>query len=222
MHNPGRHAKAVRFLAMAAVAALTAGCSASGASPPNDHEKVVQALTSLLAAKGKNLCLDRATHGAPLVIYRAMLTAPQAARASLAWHVPEPLQPPPALSDRQLFSSVFDSDRVLIAPPSGNGDRLPAIQQSQIEGAARALLVSGDIKAVDIPNRADRPAIRSRWWVLNRLWPDCTPVYTVSHPVVRDSIAFVSVTANHWGTTYAFRRDRGIWSPTAQWTNWLY
>lgn len=214
--------KAIRLLALTCTAFSVAGCASSSAAPTNDHAKVVQALMTLLTANNTKICVDGATHGAPLAIFRAMMTAPEAARRPLAWHVPTPLRPPAPLTGRQIFNDTFAADRALLAPPVANGDRLPVLKQVQFNTAAQSLLISGDIESTSIQNSPTTPAIHARWWALNRVWPDCTSIYTVSHPVVGGKIAFVSVTASHWGATYAFEQDRGVWLPTGQWTNWLY
>lgn len=222
MQTAKKLTKAIRLFALTSTALSAASCASSSASPTNDHAKVVQALMTLLSANNTKVCVDGATHGAPLAIFRDMMTAPEAARKPLAWHAPTPLRPPAPLTGRQIFNDVFAADRALIAPPFGNGDRLPVLKQVQYNAAAQSLLISGDVESTSIQNSPTTPTIHARWWALNRIWSECTAIYTVSHPVVGGKIAFVSVTASHWGTTYAFQQDRGVWSPTAQWTNWLY
>lgn len=222
MQTAKKLTKAIRLFALTSTALSAASCASSSASPTNDHAKVVQALMTLLSANNTKVCVDGATHGAPLAIFRDMMTAPEAARKPLAWHAPTPLRPPAPLTGRQIFNDVFAADRALIVPPFGNGDRLPVLKQVQYNAAAQSLLISGDVESTSIQNSPTTPTIHARWWALNRIWSDCTAIYTVSHPVVGGKIAFVSVTASHWGTTYAFQQDRGVWSPTAQWTNWLY
>lgn len=222
MQTAKKLTKAIRLFALTSTALSAASCASSSASPTNDHAKVVQALMTLLSANNTKVCVDGATHGAPLAIFRDMMTAPEAARRPLAWHAPTPLRPPAPLTGRQIFNDVFAADRALIVPPFGNGDRLPVLKQVQYNAAAQSLLISGDVESTSIQNSPTTPTIHARWWALNRIWSECTAIYTVSHPVVGGKIAFVSVTASHWGTTYAFQQDRGVWSPTAQWTNWLY
>ena len=66
------------------------------------------------------------------------------------------------------------------------------------------------------------PKARTRWWVINRIDRGCRPVYTASRPVVSGNIAFVSVLAGHWGTTYAVEKRGKSWVTTAKWRDWLY
>jgi hypothetical protein len=35
-------------------------------------------------------------------------------------------------------------------------------------------------------------------------------------------LAYVAVTAGHWGTVYAFNKRGGRWAALGQWSNWLY
>lgn len=207
---------------MIGVAVMTAGCAAQSAQPLDDSAQVVGAVVTTLASDGQHICADSRTRGQPLAIYRTMTYAPPAARRPLAWHVPGPLRPPRPLSQRDLYEDQIQGRRVYLREPGTGMVALPAEAQRQLDTAARALSIS-DFEAPDDVGRAyTGPNLTARWWLINRFRRDCTPTYTLTRPVIRKNVAFVSVTAGHWGTTYAVVRRDGAWKTAAQWSNWLY
>ncbi|MGU3390535.1 hypothetical protein [Sphingomonas sp. M1A8_2b] len=214
--------------AVASTAALTAGtaalagCSAASQAPADDAAQVMQSLLSVLTADGKPTCIDSRTRGEPLAIFRAMMTAPAPSRRPLSWFAPRPLRPNDRLSGRPVFEDQIHPDRVVPETTQPSARPLTNLLQSQLNAAATQLSAYQDPDGVSIDSALSAPRATVRWWVRNRLDHACTPVFTASNPVVAKNIAFVSVTAGHWGTTYAFRKDSSAWSPVGQWTNWLY
>ena len=94
--------------------------------------------------------------------------------------------------------------------------------QSQINAAATRLSLYKTKDHIAVDSWSKAPLARVRWWIRNRIDSGCSPVYTVSNPVVAKNVAFVSVTAGHAGTTYAFRKQAQAWTPIGQWTDWIY
>ena len=199
-----------------------AGCSAASQTPADDTTLVMRSLLSVLTADGKPACLDGRTRGQPLAIFRTMMVAPDPARRPLAWFAPQPLRPNAMLTGRQLFDDQIRSDRIVLAKPQQSSRPLPNLLQGQLNAAAGQLSLYQNQPRVAIDAWPAAPRATVRWWVHNRVDRACTPVYTVSNPVVAKNVAFVSVTAGHWGTTYAFRKQAETWSAIAQWTNWIY
>jgi hypothetical protein len=212
----------VRFgFAIAMIIGL-GGCAASGLPGEDDSGQVLHALSATLTADGAPACIDNWTQGAPLTAYRAMMAAPARSRQPLAWHEPQPLRPPTLPSGRRIFNDELRSDQILLLRPQQTGAPLSFLLQRQLNFAANRLSLMQGSKALAIEQWPGAPLAHPRWWILNRLWPVCSAVYAVSNPVVAKNVAFVSVKAGHWGTTYAFVKQGSQWKAIGQWTNWLY
>lgn len=198
------------------------GCSAPNAPANSDTSQVLHALSATLTADNKPVCIDGATSGDSLAVFRAMISAPPASRQPLAWHQPQPLRPPTSPSGWRVFNDEIRDDRILIPRPQQMGGPLPFLLQRQLDFAANKLSLVQGSEAFAISKWAGAPLARPRWWIANRLSPDCSPVFTIMNPVVAKNLAFVSVKAGHWGTTYAFAKQGARWKVIGQWTNWLY
>lgn len=209
------------FLVSVGISALVS-CSAAAPSGASDQTLVMQSLLTVLTKDGKGVCLDSETHGEPLGVFRTMMTAPASTRLSLSWFEPGPLRPQNDLSDGQIFGEQIGAERVVITAPGQSGEKLPLQLQGQLNGVAAQLSLYMDVNEVAVPSSPTAPLAISRWWIRNRFDSKCSPVYTVSNPVVAKNVAFVSVKAGHWGTTYAFQKRSAAWAPIAQWSNWIY
>ncbi len=211
-------ARGGRLLAGVLAALAVAGCSSRDATAP-----VMEAVLKTLTSDGRPICLDSGTSGEPLAIFRTMMRAPDPSRQPLAWYPPGPLRPDQNLSLGRLIDDEFrDGRAVLRRPDAASATPLPATEQRRLNAAALRLVNLQSERGTSVPNSSATPGAKARWWVSNRMDGACKPVYTLSHPVVMDDIAFVTVLAGHWGTTYALERKGGNWSATARWSNWLY
>jgi hypothetical protein len=209
---------------MATVAAtvMLTGCVDASSTAADDRTQVMQSLLSVLTADGKPACVDARTRGKPLAIFRTMMVAPDPARRPLAWFVPQPLRPQGMLSSQQLFDDQFRSERVVLTKPRRPAQALPNDLQGQLNAAAGQLSLDQEEDRLAISDSQAAPLAKVRWWVRNRFDQTCSPIYTISNPVIAKNVAFVSVTAGHWGTTYAFQKKGPSWATIAQWTNWIY
>lgn len=196
-------------------------CSRVPDAPVDDGQKIVRATLQILASDGKALCVDRQTSGRPLAIYAAMRVAPSPSRRPLKWHVPQPLVPPGKLSNAQLYRDSLGSETAHLQDPGTAGATLSGIEQGKLDASATALAARPAMPAVTVSSRWV-PGVEARWWLLNRVSRSCSPIYTLSDPVWSDSLGYVTVLTEHWGTTYAFSRTSVGWKPVGQWTNWLY
>jgi hypothetical protein len=194
---------------------------ASRASSDSDEAAAIAAVSGIITADGQRVCVDNATDGDALAVYRTMLVAPDPARRPLAWHRPAPLRPVTTLSDRQMIDNEFRAERARLSLPSNQTEALPTVDQLQIDSVARGLssVDRNGTRSVAIPSTA---LVAARWWGINRVWPQCLNVFTISNPVLVRDFGFVTVRGGHWGTTYALRKQAGRWAVNAQWTNWLY
>lgn len=199
-----------------------AGCSVGSVPANGDAGPVLHALAATLTADKKPVCIDSSTRGDSLAVFRAMLSAPPAARQQLAWFEPQPLRPPTNPSGWQVFNDEIRDDQILIQRPQQMGAPLSFLLQRQLNFAANRLSLVQGSDELAITKSGGAPLARPRWWVANRISPGCSPVFTVMNPVVSKNLAFVSVKAGHWGTTYAFAKQGAQWKAVGQWTNWLY
>jgi hypothetical protein len=201
---------------------FVSGCAGSEAGANDDATQVLHALAVTLTSDHKGLCVDSETDGEPLSIYRTMMALPATERPVLDWHQPEPLRPPVELSGKRVFDGELRSDQIYLRPPAQTTAVLPTDQQRALDAAASRLGLKTDNPAKTVAPWPGAPLVEPHWWGFNRLSGSCSPRYTFSHPVVAKDIAFVSVTAGHWGTTYAFSKKPGGWATIGQWSNWLY
>jgi hypothetical protein len=202
---------------------LLAACGKPAGAPLNDDEKIVRAVLATLVSDGKPVCVDGRTSGRALVVYREYLVAPRPSREELAWHVPGPLRPPPMPTESQIDTAVAQNKDVRLPEPGDRHDKLPAVTQADLDGAAHALsLPPVADRKVSIEASWAPKGVVARWWPINRLKSDCEPLYMLSNPARARNIAFVTVQAEHWGTTYALRPQNGDWATVAQWSNWIY
>lgn len=214
-HHSARRGRAPLALAIAALG----GCASA---PADDAERINALLLQVLTSRGERICVDSKTYGEPLAVFRAMLPAPDPARRPLGWHPPGPLREGPSLTGRQLAAQELRGERIVLPERAQTKDQLPAVEQVQLNGAAREASLMAPQTGVGLRASPAAPRATVRWWPLNRLDRSCGPVHTVSKPVVFRDLAFVSVTAGHQGTTYAFREVGPAWRPIAKWSTWLY
>lgn len=216
-----RHATDFRA-AMVALPLLATLGGCSGWHADTDERRINTLLLQVLTSDGKGICVDSGTYGEPLAIFRAMLPAPEPARRPLAWSKPAPLTPGRNLTGQELVGSELKGQQVVLPERPSGKDRLSVIEQIQLNDWARQASFASTYPAVSLADTPEAPRARVRWWGWNRLDSSCRPIYTVSKPVIFQNMAFVSVTAAHQGSTYAFRKAGAAWAPHAKWSNWLY
>ncbi len=219
--SPNRRPRPIRVVAPMLAAALLHGCAPWDRTSA-DERQVNGALLALLTTPGKRICVDAATYGEPLAVFGAMLPAPDPARRPLYWRPPEALDPGRVLTNRDLVDVELRKEQVILPERPQTAPRLPLTVQQQLNGlAAQAAVMEAD-RGVRLDGTPAAPLATVRWWVRNRLDPSCGPIYTVSKPVFVENTAFLSVTAAHQGSTYAFRKTGTRWVPFAKWSTWLY
>lgn len=205
---------------LAAVALLLPGCTAA---PIDDDGRIVRATLALLASGrtgDEPLCVDDRTRGEPLAIFRTMRA--QTAEGDRHWRHAAPLRALGRVSGRALFDDAIGRNRLRIAEPQSIAAALPATDQRRLDAAATSLALVGDSSAVTIGVAEAPPGVSARWWALNRFRTGCARHYLLSRVVRSGDTGFVTVTADHWGTTYAVERAGETWRVTAQWNSWLY
>ncbi|CAN5288492.1 hypothetical protein BH11PSE5_BH11PSE5_10780 [soil metagenome] len=203
------------------VLACLASCSAPSATPQGDGAKLVFATLQLLTADGSQICVDSGTTGQPLSVYRTMASNPPGGIKPI-WFVPATLKPPPELSNADLYRGAQAEGPAHIDQPGNATAVLPSKAQAELDRAAWILSQRDPDPSVTIPGTWGLNGVQSRWWLRNRVSRRCAPNYKLSNPVTVNNIGFISVTAGHWGTTYAFTRKDKDWVVRAQWSNWLY
>jgi hypothetical protein len=210
--------------AMIAATLAATGCAANGDTQLNDGEKIIRAaINTLISGQPTGtICVDSRTRGQPLAVFRTMTYAPVPSRAPLGWRAPGPLRAPTALSGRELYDDQIRNERVRLREPGQTAQLFPHEQQGILDTAAAALAVADHGESVAVRKASASDRIIARWWPINRMTASCSPNYVVSYPVWRDNIGFVTVTADHWGTTYAMQRRGADWRTVAQWNIWLY
>lgn len=210
-------------LSIAALACLgVAACTGSGAVPQTDREKIVFETLKLLTVPGQAVCVDAATAGRPLDVYRTMTSNPPRGLKLPVWYVPAGLKPTSALSVAQLYRTTQTQAAVHIDQPANATPQLVPELQAQLD--RNAWIMSSQAANQKVMISPDWPVsgLRARWWLRNRVSFHCTPNFRISNPVVVRNVAYVTVTADHWGTTYALARQGAGWAVRAQWSNWLY
>lgn len=198
----------------------------SGCAPAtlDDDGRIVRATLGVLAAAraagSPPLCVDNRTRGEPLAIFRTMRAA--TTEHDLRWREPAAFQARPRISGRALFEDAIGRNRLRIDEPQSVGAILPANDQRRLDTAATTMAILGDSGSATFGKAAASPGTRPRWWLANRVGPGCDRVYVLSRIVHDARIGFVTVTADHWGTTYAVERWGDDWRVAAQWDSWLY
>lgn len=198
--------------------------SACAPRPLDDDGRIVRATLALLAT-GRDpaapaLCIDNRTRGEPLAIFRTMRAA--SIDHDLRWRQPAPLHAIPRVSGRALFEDAIGKNALRIQEPPSNGAVLPAADQRRLDTAATTLAILGESNSVTFGDNAAVAGVAPRWWLLNRLHAACERTYVLSRIVRNVDTAFVTVSADHWATTYAVGRAGADWRVTAQWDSWLY
>jgi hypothetical protein len=222
-HSGGRRALAAAGVSIAALLCVVlAGCTGSGAMPKTDSEKVVFETLKLLTAPGEAICVDAATAGRPLDVFHTMVSNPPPGLQLPVWYVPARLKPTTALSIAQLYDSTQKQASVHIDQPANNTAQLLPALQTQLDRNAWIMSSLGRTKKVMISPDWPVGGLKARWWLRNRISSHCQPNFRIANPIVVRNVAFVTVTADHWGTTYALARQGAGWAIRAQWSNWLY
>lgn len=216
-----------RFLQAAVLAAFTvpmlslAGCTGTDKSPVDSDEKLIQAALTMLDGQGEPLCVDAKTVGHPLSVFRASASNASRTVAPRTWFAPARFSPPRGLSTTDIYRGGQADDTVHLDQPTNTGPELGERDRLMLDRAASSLSMNEANRSITIwPSW--QAGMKARWWLRNRVSRHCTPNYHLSNPVRSNDIGFVTITANHWGTTYAFKRKGADWVVTAQLSNWLY
>ncbi len=206
---------------MATIAgALLAGCTPA---PVAGDAGIVRAVLALLqsgrAPTAPGLCVDARPRGTALAIFRTMrmTTEPD----ERPWRSPAPLGAAPRVQGRQLFDDAVGRDRLRIREPETSAPALPRDMQVRLDAAARTLSLADRSTDYAMNDDLAPPGMAVRWWLLNRFL-GCERTFVLSRIARDDAIGFVTVTADHWGTTYAVERRGQDWRVIAQWDKWLY
>ena len=209
----------IAFAAMS----LSALCACQGHSQPQtSDERVVSATLKLLASDGKPVCVDNATSGQPLGVFRTTIRNRPAGLEPPSWFAPAALRPPAALSSFELLRGAQVDSNVHITQPANSSSAMAAPLQDALNRSAWQLSTENASKEVSNINAWGIKGVALHSWIINRLSPRCEPNYRLSNPVSNQNVSFITVIADHWATIYAFNR-RGIdWVPIAQWSNWIY
>jgi hypothetical protein len=215
-HDQNRSLKSLSLLLLLTCAA----CSKS--APLDNEEKIIRATLVLLASEGQSACVDNHTRGQPLAIFSAMTAAGPHLLKPLPWYVPGPLRPPAAMSSSDLIRDSTQGGTTHLREPENSTLPLSATEQSRLNQKAAVLGRLRDVESVSIRTSWNVKNISTGWWPINRISSRCSLNYVVSDPALSGTDGFVTVTAGHWGTIYAFERRGADWIPTAQWKSWLY
>ncbi len=200
---------------------LVAGCAAA---PAGDDAAIVRATLVLLGTgvspDGPALCVDSRPRGEPLAIYRTMRINSEP--DDRQWRTPVPLRGEPKVGGRQLFDDATDREKLRIREPDDDTDLLPRDAQARLEASARALSQDGQSIGFALDGSLAPPAMKVRWWLMNRVAGGCDRTIVLSRLVHDARTGFITVTVDHWGTTYALERVGAGWQVSAQWDSWLY
>lgn len=208
-------------IALAMMGAGIGGCQAD-AGERDDNRQISAGLFRVLTSQGKAICVDAATHGEPLAIFRSMIPAPDPARRPLIWSRPAPLENGRTLTGRELVDDEFGDGRLVLPERTSASGVLSVTAQVQLNALARTASMMSSDSSARLNPAPDAPLAKVRWWIRNRFDANCGPPYTVSKPIIMRDVAFVSVTAGHRGSTYAFHKVKAVWQPVAKWSTWLY
>ncbi|MBJ6120481.1 hypothetical protein JAO74_01615 [Sphingomonas sp. BT553] len=205
-------------------AMLPVALAACTVGPGNDDAAIVRATLALLqsgrAPTAPGLCVDSRPRGAALAIFRTMrmTTEPD----ERPWRLPAPLGTPPRVVGRQLFDDATGRDRLRIREPDAETAELPRETQARFDAAARALSLADRSESFAMNDDIAPAGMAVRWWLMNRIMRGCERTFVLSRIARNDRIGFITVTADHWGTTYAVERATDGWRVTGQWDKWLY
>ena len=193
-----------------------------GSDADGDDKGINDALLRTLTSDGTEICVDSGTYGEPLAVFRTMKLAPDAVRRLLHWSAPDALKLGRVLTNRELVDDELRGGQSKLPEFVQDKTRLSLPAQAQLNALADMASLVTPEPGVRLHNSAAAPLAKVRWWPLNRVGHRCDAVHTVSKPVIKRGIAFVTVTAAHQGTTYAFRKSGADWATIAKWSNWLY
>jgi hypothetical protein len=213
--------RAIKFAMLFPFSLGLAACGAPDQAPRNDEDKLIQATLGLLSGKGQPLCVDATTVGHPLSVFRSIASNPPPGSTPPAWFLPARFSPPAALSGADLYRGAQSDGAVHIDQPINGAAVVTTPAQAMLDHAALRLSAHDTDRPVTI-SPSWLPGIKARGWLRNRVSWHCSPNYQISNPIRARDIGFVTVTANHWGTTYAFKRSGSGWAARAQWSVWLY
>ena len=214
-------AGAVKLAVLSLGGLVLSGCSGNP-TPRSDEDKLVLATLILLAAKGETVCVDNRTAGHPLTVFATMMNNRPDGLKPLRWFQPTGLRPLAAMSNGDLMRSARSDATVHINQPANASPPIDPVIQAAIDHDAAVLARRANDRQVIGFDAWHVRGVQARWWLLNRFTPRCFPNYRITNPAVGPDVGFVSVTAEHWGTTYAFSRRGAEWVVTAQWSNWMY
>ena len=217
----GRVLRATSLAALSSFMVSLSACSGADHLPKNSDEKLIQATLAMLDGKGEPLCVDEKTVGHPLAVFKSIASNPSAAAAPPTWFAPARFSPPAKLSSADLYRDELGDGAVHLDQPANTGSEVGASDRATLDRAAFSLSKDKADRSVTI-SQSWQKGMKARWWLRNRVSNHCSPNYHLSNPVHANDLGFVTVTANHWGTTYAFKRNGADWVATAQWSNWLY
>lgn len=214
--------KRQRFAAVLLPLFLPLSLSGCGTAPVGDDAAIVRATLALMAtgrSADRPLCVDNRPRTQPLAIFRTMRINSEPDEHP--WREPEPLRAEPKVSGRDLFEDATGRDRLRIREPDDAAEPLPREEQARLDARARALSVDDQSTGYVLSQDMAPPGLAVRWWLLNRL-RGCERTMVLSRVVHGADTGFITVTLDHWGTTYAVERAGTDWRVTAQWDSWLY
>lgn len=200
---------------------LVASCTSA---PGNDDAGIIRATLAMLQTgrtpQMARFCVDSRPRGEALAIFRTMrmTTEPD----ERPWRVPAPLGVPPRVAGRALFDDAVGRDKLRIREPDAASPELPRETQVRFDAAARALSLADRSGSFAMGGDVAPAGMAVRWWLMNRVRGDCERTFVLSRIARTDRIGFITVTADHWGTTYAIERGKAGWQVTGQWDKWLY
>lgn len=198
--------------------------AACSTAPAGDDAAIVRATLALLVSErspgAPALCVDSRPRGEPLAIYRTMRINSEPDERE--WRTPVPLRGEPKVGGRQLFDDATDREKLRIPEPDDEADPLPRDEQARLEAAARALSQDGQSTGFNLDGSLAPAGMKVRWWLMNRVAGGCDRTVVLSRLVHDARTGFITVTLDHWGTTYALQRAGAGWQVVAQWDSWLY